>query len=201
MADALPPVLARMRALGLHVCDSGAYDLNLFGIRSPERRANAFDDLLGCAYREREDSGWVVRFWPATTDPGSPYLRDPMNRAGTAILAAGQYRGAYRIGKHRGEYDALVQSGPVKVYRDDNRDDLLDFDGDPVEGVFGINLHASAQNPHGDARSTQVGKWSAGCQVHATQRGFDEMMVLARKQQEYHPGWLTYSYTLLDQWW
>tara|TARA_B100001093_G_scaffold178885_1_gene171470 strand:+ start:11168 stop:11740 length:573 start_codon:yes stop_codon:yes gene_type:complete len=189
-----------MESLGYAVFDSGPYDLNLFGIRSPNRTADSFDDLIGCAYRETADGPWRIDYWPATTDPGADYLKDPMNSAGTAILATGQYRSAYMIGKHRGQYEALVQCAPVKVWRDDDRDNVLDFEGDPVEGIYGINIHASAQNKRGDARSTRVGKWSAGCQVHATQGGFDAMMALAHKQLEAHPTWTKFTYTLLDEW-
>ena len=200
MSEALPPVLARMKSLGFHVCDGGAYDLNFFGIRSKNRKSDSFDDLLGCAYREADGAGWTIDYWTATTDPGRYYLENPANPAGTAIMAPGQYRGAYAIGKHRGKYDCLRQVKPVRIFRDDNRDDVLDFDN-PTQGVFGLNIHASRQDAHGDAVSTKVGRWSAGCQVHATQRGFNEMMDLARLQIKHHPKWTTFTYTLLDQWW
>jgi hypothetical protein len=200
----LPPILQHIQSLGYRVFEDGAYNLNLFGIRSPERVAGKFDDWMGCAYRETDDGPWRVAYWPATTDPGAYYLDEPLNVAGTAILVEGQYRGAYEIGLHRGKYTALVQTGnAVKVYRDDNRDEVLDLDPDTTaEGYFGINLHASSQTNDGTGESTNVGRWSAGCNVHGTQRGFDDMMRLAALQIETHPTWAPrFTYTLVRQWW
>lgn len=53
---------------------------------------------------------------------------------GMACLKAGLYR-AHQFGKHKGQYQALVQTGgPVTVYRD-GAPDYLDT------GYFGINIH------------------------------------------------------------
>lgn len=202
MSDTLPPVLQVIKSKGYAVFTQGAYNLNLFGIRSSSSQAGKFDDLMGCAYREYDGGPWVVQYWPATTDPGLYYLENPMRVEGTAILVPGQYRGAYQIGLHTG-YEALVQwAGPVKVYRDADRDGTLDFDPETImEGYFGINLHASYQRGDGTGESTVVGKWSGGCQVHATEAGFRAMMALAHRQLEVHPSWTKFTYTLLDQWW
>lgn len=206
MATILPPVLAHMKSLGHQVFTSGDYNLNLFGIRSSDLASGTFNDLLGCAYKV--NGQWHVRYWEATTDPGLYYRENPMNVSGTAILCPGQYRSVYTIDKHAGKYDALCQrNGPVKVWRDDNRDDVLDIAAAPQSaGYFGINIHASSSNPYGETRdrddNADVGRWSAGCQVHATTTGFREMMDLARKQIETHPTWSkNFTYTLLEQWW
>lgn len=198
MFPPVPPVLARIADLGFKVFDSGPYDLNLFGIRSPNRTADTFDDQIGCAYRETTGGHWIVEYWQGTTDPGAYWLREPMNVDGTAILVPGQYRSAWQIGLHRGSYEALVQIAPVKVYRDNNRDSILDHVA-PEPGLFGINIHASTRREGGT--STAVQKWSAGCQVHATEEGFSRMMSLARAQIAHHPTWPpVFSYTLLDAW-
>ena len=142
MSDVLPPVLQHMRSLGHEVFTSGAYNLNLFGIRAKGGRINKFDDLLGCAYREADDGPWRVAYWPATTDPGLYWLQHPMNVSGTAILMPGQYRGAYEVGFHLGKYRALVQRRPVRVWRDNDRDSTMTYGGhdDIDEGLFGINI-------------------------------------------------------------
>ena len=187
----LPPILTTIASLGHKVFTSGDWNLNLFGIRSPNRVAGAFDDLIGCAYK----SGglWSVEYWEATTDPGSPYLIKPINTAGCAILAPGQYA-SYKIAKHRGKYDALCQvNGPVTVYRDDNKDNLLDMaESSKQTGMFGINIHMRS------GESDSVGGASAGCQVFRYERAFDRMMWLARQQKE-ERGWDTYTYTLINE--
>lgn len=201
----LPPVLAHLKSLGHAVFLNGDYNLNLFGIRSPDDESGVYNDLLGCAYKV--DGQWHVRYWAATCDPGVYYRENPANVAGTAILVPGQYRNVYKINKHRGKYDALCQiNGKVTVWRDDNKDDTLDHeDGSEASGYYGINIHASSSDPYNenrdrDADTAQVNRWSAGCQVHATTTGFREMMDLCNKQIK-HRGWKTFTYTLVDQWW
>lgn len=198
----LPPVLARMDALGFKVFENGDYNLNLFGIRASDTR-DAFNDFLGCAYRV--DGQWTLKYWVATTDPSDYYRQRPVNEDGTAILVPGQYRGAYVIGDHRG-YEALVQrNGPVKVYRDNDLDTELDLDPATIQnGFYGINIHASYNDPYeytvDREPDTDTKKASAGCQVHASTTGFREMMKLAHKQVSSGMG-STFTYTLLDQWW
>ena len=199
-----PSVLEQIESLGYAVFEGGPYDLNLFGIRSTNRTANQFDDLIGCAYLDGRT--WRVQYWPSTTDPGT--LNGELathNPKGAAILAPGQYRGAYKIGPHGStKYAALTQRGAeVTVYRDATGDGVLNLDPDTLEtGWFGINIHASSMRPYADEKNTaKVRNWSEGCQVHATTAGFRAMMDLCHKQIENHPSWDSFTYTLLDQWW
>lgn len=188
----LPPILRKLESLGYKVFEDGDYNLNLFGIRSKVRDANAFDDNLGCAYKKNDL--WRVEWWEATTDPGTWYLVDnPMNKAGTAILKPGQYR-AYRIDKHNGKYDALCQrEAPVTVYRDNNRDKVLNMDESTlVTGSLGINIHRRR------GTDDTVDGASAGCQVFRYGNAFDRMMHLARMQIEKR-GWDVFTYTLVDE--
>jgi hypothetical protein len=196
----LPPILDRIKSEGHAVFTDGAYNLNLFGIRSRTAQAGRFDDLMGCAYRATPDGPFRVHWWAATTDPGVYWLENPMKVSGTAILVPGQYRGCWKVGLHGGKYEALCQrGGKVRVYRDSDKDQILDMNEDSVaEGWFGINLHASSQRGDGTGESSVVGKWSAGCQVHATESGFRDMMRLVHLQQEHHPRWTRYTYTLLQ---
>lgn len=193
----LPPVIRRAQELGLQAWDE-PYRMWLFGIRSESRDANSFDDEMGCAW-VNEDGLWSVEYWPATTDPGTYYLENPMNSKGCAILVEGQYLDTWMLGMHRSKYEALCQLGnEVRVYRDASGDNKLDMDPSTIiQGYFGINLHAATQIEGGE--STKVHKWSAGCQVHATQKGFARMMELAHLQVE-KTGRDKFSYTLLESW-
>ena len=199
-----PPILEKIESLGYVVFDGGPYDLNLFGIRSKTKTAGGFDDVIGCAYLDGKT--WRVVYWPATTDPG--VVGDTLatkNPKGAAILAPGQYRGAYKIGPHGStNYTALTQrGGKVVIFRDKTGDRTLDLDPETLEaGWFGINIHAASSNPYNsDKISIDVSNWSEGCQVHATTKGFRDMMDLCHKQIEHHPAWDSFTYTLLDQWW
>ena len=178
---------------GFAFFDGGkAYNLNIIGIRSPVSDANDFDDRLVAIYRT-DTLEWVVDEFVITTDPGKKYLRRPINVKGAAILCPGQYRGVYEIAKHRGQYDALCQRGGiVKVWRDNNRDDVLDHDVDVDDGWFGINIHRA--HPVRDLES--VNGYSAGCQVFASPSQFRDFMQLAKRSA--HTFGNSFSYTLID---
>tara|TARA_R110000824_G_scaffold99093_2_gene236144 strand:- start:7717 stop:8286 length:570 start_codon:yes stop_codon:yes gene_type:complete len=187
-----PYLLDAVSEIGHAVFESGLYNLNIIGIRSKNHQPNKFDDRLCVVYKDEQ--GWITRTWKITTEPGKYWLENPGNVSGTAILVPGQYRNAYKIGKHRGKYDALTQqNGVVKVYRDDNRDDIIDAEvGTEEKGYFGINIHKAGQ------RSTQIDKWSAGCQVFAFADDFDDFMSICRKQTSAR-GWRTFTYTLVEE--
>lgn len=189
-------LLLAVQAAGHKVFTRGSYNLNIIGVRSPSRTPNKFDDRLHVVYWDG-DGKLAHNSWRITTDPGTYWLENPMNVAGTAILCPGQYRGVYKLGQHRG-YDALVQrGGKVKVYRDDNRDDVLDHDEDnAAEGYFGINIHRASTREGG---STRVNKWSAGCQVFADPSDFAVFLSTVKLQTKYHPTWTRFTYTLIEE--
>jgi hypothetical protein len=168
----------------------GPMNLNIFGIRADSTEPGKFDDAIGVAYQVRRDLGWRIESWRATTDPSTHYLEDPINPAGTAILVPGQYRGAYKLGKHRGR-PALVQHGaPVKVWRDNNLDQILDWRGSnehETPGWYGINIH-DATGP--DDRV------SAGCQVFADKHDLERLLDLAQASEQHYGE--RFTYTLIE---
>ena len=118
-----------------------------------------------------------------------------INPKGTAILKAGQYRNAYKLGLHRSKYIALVQrNGPVTVYRDNNKNGSLDFMiGNQDSGYFGINIHKAGTN------SARVNKWSAGCQVFKREAHFNELISLCKKSERKYGAGTKFTYTLLEK--
>lgn len=164
------------------------YNLNIVGIRSKERTANKFDDLF-----------FVYWFYPTlqcriyegTTDPGTYWLENHMNVNGTAILVPGFYHYLWKIGMHLGKYPALVQYGDCQVYRDNNRDNILNIGGPVDSGNFGINMHKQGTGE-------TVDKWSAGCQVHKDSKRFDlDFMPMIYEASKYWGP--RFSYTLLEE--
>ena len=186
-------VRAVMEKKGYRFFESGIYNLNIIGVRRSTVEINKFDDYLLLIYKT-SPSNWVFKTYPITTDPGMYWLLNPTNPKGTAILIPGQYRSTWKIAKHQGKYEALCQRKPVKVWRDDNRDRVLDFYSSPEdEGYFGINIHRS--NPY--TESSQVDKWSAGCQVFKKAANFKEFMNYCNKSASmYGDG---FTYTLLEE--
>lgn len=171
-------------------------NINIIGVRRDNQGTNTFDDYLLVMYRDKEEM--ITQRWEATTDPGKYWLENPMNPKGTAVLIPGQYRGTWKIGKHQNSYEALVQRKPVKVWRDNNKDEVIDYESfstlNPVdEGFFGINIHRS--NPY--TESYVVNKWSAGCQVFKRVQDFVEFMDLCRQSSKIYGN--SFTYTLIDE--
>ena len=169
-------------------------NLNIIGVRRDNQGTNTFDDFLLVMYREEELM--INHRWQATTDPGKYWLKNPINPKGTAVLTPGQYRGTWQIGKHQGKYEALVQRKPVKVYRDNSKDEIIDYNNISTvvdEGYFGINIHRS--NPYD--QSYAINKWSAGCQVFKKVDDYKEFMKLCNDSAKIYGN--SFTYTLIEE--
>lgn len=187
---------ATMAKKGYKYFTGGDYDVNIIGVRNSDTHGkvtNAFDDCVTISFKE--DGEWKFYCYQATTDPGSHWEKNLLNKKGVAILKPGQYRGSHKLRLHQGKYLALGQQKPVKVYRDNNRDgkyDLLEENID--EGIFGINIHRATGRAGG--KSVQVDKWSAGCQVIADNDDWHQFLDICQTAREKWGN--SFSYTLLE---
>jgi hypothetical protein len=175
--------------------EGGDYNLNIVGVRNSDTNGevtNKFDDTLTVSY----SVGGELKFheFAATTDPGSHWEKNLLNKDGVAILVPNQYRGSHEIRKHQGKYEALCQKKNVKVYRDNNKDGVYDMLEENIqEGIFGINIHKAGSRVAG---STQIDKWSAGCQVFSKESDFNKLMDLAYKAKDLYGN--SFTYTLIE---
>ena len=169
-------------------------NLNLVGVRRDNQGTNTFDDFLLVMYREEELM--ISNRYQITTDPGKYWLKNPSNPKGTAILAPGQYRSTWQLGKHQGKYEALVQRKPVKVYRDNNKNEIIDYNNIALtleEGYFGINIHRS--NPYD--QSYVINRWSAGCQVFKKIEDYNNFIQVCKDSAKIYGN--SFTYTLIDE--
>ena len=174
--------------------EGGDYNLNIVGVRNSEtggKVTNKFDDCVTVSYSVNGENKFHC--FEATTDPGSHWERNLLNKDGVAILVPGQYRGSHTIGLHQGKYEALKQQKPLKVYRDNDKDGVYDFLEENIhEGIYGINIHRASAT----GTSVQIDKWSAGCQVIANNKNFDKLMEVANKAAKV---WgKSFTYTLIE---
>ncbi|NDC96180.1 hypothetical protein EBZ38_16105 [bacterium] len=166
------------------------YQLNIVGVRNAETQPNKFDDSIFVFYKD-DNNNWIDKEYPATTDTGTYWLKNPMSNLGSAMLKEGQYVDAYKQGYHKGEYLALVQDKPVTTYRDYDRDAIFDIFTKETTGNYGINIHKAGQN------SQDVDKWSAGCQVFQKSNDFADFMDLTTKHRNLYGN--SFTYTLIDE--
>lgn len=184
-------LISILRSKGYQVYDK-PYQLNIISVRGNETSSNRFDDRMFVLFKN-DKNRWEQYSYNITTDPGTYWLKNPLQVDGTAILKQGQYVNAYQIGLHRGQYKALVQRKPVTVIRDYDRNALLDFNnGRESKGLFGINIHRASI--HGVTK--KVGKWSAGCQVFEKNEDFIHFMSMCEKHRLHHGN--QFTYTLID---
>lgn len=174
--------------------EKGDYNLNLFGIRNEDDpNSNKFNDILGVLYKKNDT--WILKKYDGTTDPGLKARLHPINQNGTAILATGYHKAAFKLGYHKGQYRALVQNTPLPLYRDNNEDGRLDFTSEPKLEMAGINFHRATANAGGV--STWIDMFSAGCQVVAGNSDFNELMQICETSSKtYGP---VFSYALFKQ--
>jgi len=189
----LPQILKDVLAAGHLIFDTGDYDINLIGVRNPNGQPDKYDDILFVVYKK--NGLWQVESFQITTDPGLYFLKNPINVLGTAILCPGQYRSVYRVDYHRGKYKALCQRRPVKCFRDNNKDKIIDMNaGSTSTGLYGVNLHRS----HADYEVDTIGRYSAGCQTLRRAEDLDRVLHLVDMQFKTHPNWdKAVTYTLL----
>lgn len=174
--------------------DDRPYKLNIIGVRNPYNTSPLrFEDEIAYFYYD-ENGNLVGNVSKATTSPSVYFLQNPINSKGSGILKQGQYEDAYSIGLHRGLYEALVQSKPVTVIRDADRNSIINLLAPTQTGLFGINIHRATANKND---SNIIGTDSAGCQTFKDINDFDEMMRLARKSRDLYGN--KFTYTLIDQ--
>lgn len=161
-------------------------DLNLVGLRAVPGSLDTFDDLI-CAIWQPAPLGagalppLEIRVWAATLDPGKPGLEHPTRQDGTAQMALGQTRGAFRRGWHHpgtaDAYRCLTPAVPIPVVRYHSVAAFEAGRGSPSTSDATQIHHASASHP-----STIVGAWSLGCAVTAEAASLAELMALCDLQ-------------------
>lgn len=180
-------ILAEMKKLGYKIFTKD-WSINIVAVRSLPGIPNSFDDWV-CVFW-MDQGKWSFEAFKATTDPGRYWLLNPGRINGTAILYPGQYLSSHKIGLHTG-YRALTQNTTLKVWRDKDKDLVLDYTGTIYTDVAGLNIH------HAGTASTLVEKWSAGCIVIANITDWKKFESIFVKSSEIYGD--TFSLTLLEK--
>jgi len=191
-------IKAAVDSKGYKYFENDNYDVNIIGIRNSDTEGkvtNKFDDTMTISFRD-ENGEWKYMEYNCTTDPGDDWMENPMSpNKGCAVLKPGQYRGSHKIRLHGGKYTALGQKKDVTVYRDRNKDGTYNFDESTTDtGVFGINIHRATSKA--GKTSTYIDKWSAGCQVIASNDDWHEFLNICQTAREVWGN--SFSYTLIE---
>lgn len=169
--------------------------LNIVGIRNSSTKnlvTNKFDDIITVTYKE----GSEIKFYQfaITTDPGAYYVKNFFpSTVATGRMVPGQYINAYSIGVHRSIYEALVEVGSIKAFRDNNKDDIYD-ETNIQQGNFSMNIHKASNS--GIQIATEIDNTSAGCQVFSSTQDFNNFMTIV-KSSKTKLNLNSFTYTLL----
>lgn len=169
----------------------GVYALNVGGIRAEKLVPDQFCCALFGAYTAETGENILFAF-RGTTVPGVYWLKNPMNKGGTFVMCPGQYLGSHTKGLHMGKIPAFVQIGNLKGWMDNDRDNIVDFEGTIWDRPgAGVNIH-----PMGDVLKS-IYNWSAGCQGGKTE-DINALLFLYDKQVEWQKI-KTIDYTLFEE--
>ncbi len=157
----------------------------IIGVRSKADSPDKFDDLIGLVEND------TITWFTGTTNPGVHWLKNLLNKLGSALLKPNQYLDTWKLDLHQGKYLALCQRKPVTVYRDADKDNFSEETAVVTTGLYGINIHRA--NPN--AISSIISSWSAGCQVLNNPKDFDYLIKRCQVS-----GLKDFSYTLLKEW-
>ena len=183
-----------LEAKGYRYFEEREWKVNIIGVRNSateKKETNKMDDGITVSYKENDE--WQYYEFACTTDPGTHWVENVLNKKGVAILKPGQYRGSHKIRKHQNRYEALGQQKPMTVYRDNNKDGKYDL-AKTDTGLFGINIHRATK--YAGKKSTQINKWSAGCQVIAANDDWTKFMKIMRKARLIWSN--NFTYTLIE---
>lgn len=153
-----------MRKQGMTVF-TDPFSVTLGGIRTNDNKANTFNDWLFASYWDDKGKLHEV-IVPGTVDAGVTARLKPSNPKGTAIIQHGvQHRGVYQLQNprvnpsergHKGK-EAFRQIKPMKLWRDNDRDGVLEFGKNEETSLSFTNGHDMG------TRGINVDNWSEGC--------------------------------------
>jgi len=165
---------ASVERKGYKFFDKGDYNLNLLFVRNSDEFTNHFDDDLYVPYKLL--GAEAVLHIKCTTKAGL-YGHGTATQpvvGGTAILVPNQYLQSHKWipkghgwgnGYHFAEGEFFAQVGNLKVWRDGNKDNIIDHVAEQTIGNIGLDIHK--MSPKGvvlpSINDYRVDNWSNAC--------------------------------------
>ena len=104
-----------------------------------------------------------------TTNPGKNALLEfdkSGNKKGAAVWKTDEfYKNLYSYGLHRGRMPCLRQVEAIKFYRDNDKDEKAEQQGELYEDIIYANFHGVSYDKKSNVIKTNINGWSYGCQV------------------------------------
>lgn len=160
-------LLDRVREL-----DGYAYipeDLWLIFVRSNEDAFDRFDDKVYLFQGET-----FITVTSCTTNKGAH---------GSAVIRSDQWLyDGFIYGLHKGKMECLRQNLPFEFYRDHNKDERTDEEGELFFENIQTQFHGSTYREGVDVKRDKIGRWSEGCIVCNDNLAYEEIIDLTKEQ-------------------
>ena len=201
--DVIDKIIKIVKGGGGQVYEQEGY-INFCGVRNNSTN-DTFNDVLYIYWKEG-DTFKCVKTSGFTTKPGKKSIQNPINSKGCAIVKEGWHPDIWHHGVHargkKSEHKALRQdegvTKPIAITRDNTQRgqtgkyELRIISSTLENGYPYTNMHRS-----GNEKSSNVGEWSAGCQVFQVKSEFEEMLSMANIASS--KGQKLFSYFLTNQ--
>ena len=156
-------------------------DYWLLGIQSNEDKFNVFDDKFYLFKGKK-----FILVAPGTTNAGKTAIMgyERYSKLGVAVIKTNEwYYDLWSPGLHRGRMKALRQVGPIKHYRDNNKNTQIEECGPLYNHIIGCNFHTNTYNIWVRIIRSLIGGWSACCQVCNDQGKYIKIIKLTKRQK------------------
>lgn len=153
----------------------------LIGVQSQEDEFNVFDDKFYLFKGEK-----FILTSSGTTNAGADALMgyDKAGLIGTAVWKTDMiYYDVFAPGKHKGKMNALRQVKPIYYYRDKDKDQKTEEQGELYHGIIGANFHTNSYDPNSRAIKKLIGAWSYACQVCNEPDKYNQILELTYTQK------------------
>lgn len=174
-------LLERVESIGGEIPNKGKY--LIIGVQSEEDSLNIFDDKFYVF-----DGTEFKQVSTGTTNSGKTALKLFGNYGlkGAAVWKTDVfYKDLYFQGLHKGRMKALRQVNPIYFYRDSDKDDKVEEQGELFYDIIYANMHGVSYDPYSDVTKKYINGWSFGCQVWNNMSDYRNMIKATWKRNKH----------------
>lgn len=182
-------LLNRIEEVGGKIPNYGKY--HIIGVQNRSDHFNIFDDKFyvydGPSFRMRAFG---------TTNVGKTALEhfDSYNLPGAAVWKTDMfYEDLYLPGYHKGRMKALREQKPIYFYRDSDKDQFAEEQGELFFDNIYANMHGVSYDPFSETIATKINGWSFACQVWCNMSDYKNMIKAVWERKKH------VNYTLLKE--
>ena len=182
-------LLEKVESIGGIIPNRGKYFI--IGVQSLHDQFNIFDDKFYVF-----DGPAFVMWSTGTTNAGKTALLrfDEFKLKGAAVWKTNQFvQDCFKPGLHKRKMKALRANKKIYYYRDSDRDEYAEEQGELFHGNIWANMHGVDYDPFSEIIRQNINGWSFACQVWNRMGDYKQMIKATWKRNK------TVDYCLLKE--